>query len=108
VNALPNDKPEDSGDEEETPAPLENGSSAAKKKKKKPKKKKTSGGAGGAAKQTSPPTVAVSKLYPDGTYPLGEIREYTNEYVFLPWQVRVLTTLQKSMESNVGREESAR
>jgi methionyl aminopeptidase len=72
------DKPEDdeSGDEEETPATGANGTAAAKKKKKKPKKKKTGGG---AAKQTSPPTIPVSKFYPSGTYPLGEIREYTGD-----------------------------
>jgi methionyl aminopeptidase len=66
---------EESGDEEETPAPGGNGAGAAKKKKKKSKKKKT----GGAVKQTSPPTVPVSKFYPSGNYPLGEIREYTGD-----------------------------
>lgn len=81
---------EESGDEEETPTPGASGTAApAKKKKKKPKKKKTAAaaaattiGAGGeSVKQTSPPTVPVSKFYPSGTYPLGEIREYTDEYV---------------------------
>jgi methionyl aminopeptidase len=48
----------------------------AKKKKKKPKKKK----AGGPVKQTSPPRTGLSKLFPSGEYPLGEIRDYTDKY----------------------------
>ncbi|PKS09831.1 hypothetical protein jhhlp_004454 [Lomentospora prolificans] len=42
-----------------------------KKKKKKPKKKR--------AVQTDPPSVLVSKLFPDGNYPKGEEVEYVNE-----------------------------
>lgn len=54
-------------------------SDAAKKKKK--KKKKTAAWLqypGG--KQTSPPTVPVSKLYPDGNFPEGEIQEHPGDF----------------------------
>jgi len=54
---------------------------APKKKKKKSKKKKTVGPGASAIKQTEPPTVGLSKLFPSGEYPLGEIREYTDEYL---------------------------
>lgn len=40
-----------------------------KKKKKKPKKKK----------KVEPPRTGLSKVYPDGKYPVGEIQEYKNE-----------------------------
>ena len=40
-----------------------------KKKKKKPKKKK----------KVEPPRTGLSKVYPDGKYPAGEIQEYKNE-----------------------------
>lgn len=57
-----------------------NGDAAPKKKKKKPKKKKKAGAATSAAKaQTSPPRVPVSQLFPDNSYPEGEIVEYKNE-----------------------------
>jgi methionyl aminopeptidase len=42
-----------------------------KKKKKKPKKKK--------ATQSDPPRVGLSKLFPSGAYPVGEICEYKDE-----------------------------
>jgi methionyl aminopeptidase len=45
-----------------------------KKKKKKSKKKK--------AQQSDPPRVGLSKLFPDGKYPEGELQEYKNECVF--------------------------
>ena len=44
-----------------------------KKKKKKPKKKKL--------EQSDPPRVGLSKLFPTGVYPEGEIQPYKNEYV---------------------------
>ena len=47
------------------------GDAKKKKKKKKPKKKK--------AEQSEPPRVGLSKLFPDGIYPEGEIQEYKNE-----------------------------
>lgn len=49
------------------------GEGKKKKKKKKPKKKK--------AQQSEPPRVGLSKLFPDGKYPEGEIQEYKNECV---------------------------
>jgi methionyl aminopeptidase len=42
-----------------------------KKKKKKPKKKKLL--------QSDPPRIGLSKFFPDGHYPVGEIQEYKNE-----------------------------
>ena len=42
-----------------------------KKKKKKPKKKKL--------EQTEPPTIGLSKLFPDGKFPEGELQEYKDE-----------------------------
>lgn len=50
---------------------------AAKSKKKKKKKKGGGGGGGGGCKgQTSPCTIPVSKLFPDGKFPEGEIQEH--------------------------------
>jgi len=70
------------------------GEGAAKKKKKKKKKKKstaatvdangnpvaatTTSGASGLV-QTTPPTIPITKLYPNKVYPLGEVCEYKNE-----------------------------
>lgn len=53
-----------------------------KKKKKKNKKKKKKGkntNGGGAAAQTSPPSKLVSQLFPNNSYPEGEIVEYADE-----------------------------
>ncbi|TFL06818.1 peptidase M24, structural domain-containing protein [Pterulicium gracile] len=47
------------------------GAAKKKKKKKKPKKKK--------AEQSDPPRVGLSKFYPDGVYPEGEIQEYKDD-----------------------------
>ena len=61
---------------------LLNPRTVAKKKKKKNKKKKKKGGAGGAggAKvQSSPPRVLVSELFPNNSYPEGEICEYRDD-----------------------------
>ncbi|KAI0094479.1 peptidase M24A, methionine aminopeptidase [Irpex rosettiformis] len=44
-----------------------------KKKKKKPKKKKV------GLKQTEPPTIGITKLFPDGVYPEGELQEYKDD-----------------------------
>ena len=44
-----------------------------KKKKKKPKKKKL--------EQTDPPRIGISKFFPDGIYPEGEIQPYKDEWV---------------------------
>lgn len=48
------------------------GEGKKKKKKKKPKKKKL--------QQTEPPTIGLSKLFPDGNYPEGELQDYKDEY----------------------------
>ncbi|KLO20070.1 peptidase M24A, methionine aminopeptidase [Schizopora paradoxa] len=50
------------------------GEPTKKKKKKKPKKKKAAG-----VQQSDPPRVGLSKLFPDGVYPEGEIQEYKND-----------------------------
>lgn len=47
------------------------GEAKKKKKKKKPKKKK--------AAQSEPPRIGLTKLFPDGNYPEGELQEYKNE-----------------------------
>lgn len=49
------------------------GEGKKKKKKKKPKKKKL--------EQSDPPRTGLSKFYPDGIYPVGEIQNYKDEYV---------------------------
>uniref|UniRef100_A0A7S0RCS7 Methionine aminopeptidase 2 n=1 Tax=Pyramimonas obovata TaxID=1411642 RepID=A0A7S0RCS7_9CHLO len=63
---------EDGGEDEEEGAEGAGGEGAAKKKKKKKKKK-------GGLKQTEPPTVPVSKLFPGGKFPEGEIQQYTDD-----------------------------
>jgi methionyl aminopeptidase len=59
------------------------GEGKKKKKKKKPKKKK--------AEQSDPPRIGLSKFYPDGVYPEGEIQLYKKEcvlnlYFLLVWK----------------------
>ncbi|KAM3439942.1 hypothetical protein MY4824_002449 [Beauveria thailandica] len=67
---------EDGDDSEDEPAnDADAGTGAAKKKKKrKPRKKKKN-----PTSQTEPPTVKLSQLFPNGTYPKGEEVEYTDE-----------------------------
>jgi methionyl aminopeptidase len=50
------------------------GDAKKKKKKKKPKKKKT--------EQSDPPRVGLTKLFPNGQFPTGEICEYKDEWVY--------------------------
>lgn len=72
--------PGDSDDDEADEGGEGAGDGAAKKKKKrKPRKKKKAGAAKG---QTSPPTIEVSKLFPNKTYPVGEEVEYQNDNAF--------------------------
>lgn len=52
------------------------GDAKKKKKKKKPKKKVNKVGV-----QSDPPRVGLSKLFPNGVYPEGEIQEYQDECV---------------------------
>lgn len=49
------------------------GEGKKKKKKKKPKKKKL--------EQSDPPRIGLSKFFPDGIYPEGEIQPYKDECV---------------------------
>ncbi|KAH8099810.1 methionine aminopeptidase 2-like protein [Cristinia sonorae] len=65
-----NDDIEEDGVANDAPA---NGEAKKKKKKKKPKKKKT------ALTQSEPPRVGLSKLFPDGNFPEGELQEYKDD-----------------------------
>ncbi|KAJ3179833.1 Methionine aminopeptidase 2B [Geranomyces variabilis] len=84
---------DDSDNEEEVAADGGADPTAAKKKKKKkPKKKKKAAGAAGeggvaaaaagSLKQTSPPTIPVSKLFPNGSYPEGQLEEYRDDNAY--------------------------
>ncbi|KAH7096127.1 methionine aminopeptidase 2-like protein [Auriculariales sp. MPI-PUGE-AT-0066] len=52
---------------------------AAKKKKKKKKGKKKTGAGGPAVQQSDPPRIGLTKLYPNGVFPEGEIVEYKDD-----------------------------
>lgn len=74
----------DDGDE-----PKENGATdgaAKKKKKRKPRKKKKAGAStangGGAKAQSGPPRITVSQLFPNNTYPEGELVDYPNDNAY--------------------------
>ncbi|KAL1757352.1 methionine aminopeptidase 2-like protein [Schizophyllum commune] len=68
---------EDSGDESAPEASAAGGEATKKKKKKKkPKKKKK------AAEQSEPPRVGLSKLFPNGIYPEGEIQPYKDDNAY--------------------------
>lgn len=73
------DSDDDEADEGEGAAAPGEGA-AKKKKKRKPRKKKKAGG--GAAAQSSPPRTEVSKLFPNGSYPVGEEVEYLNDNAY--------------------------
>ncbi|KAJ9102644.1 hypothetical protein QFC19_004753 [Naganishia cerealis] len=64
---------EDEDDDEEDENPQAGGAGEGKKKKKKKKSKKKK------VVQTAPPRVAVSKLFKNGVYPVGEEQEYKND-----------------------------
>ncbi|CDO73087.1 hypothetical protein BN946_scf185007.g141 [Trametes cinnabarina] len=71
------DPEEEVDDVEEDGAPEGQGAGGEgkkKKKKKKPKKKKL--------EQTEPPTVGLSKLFPDGKYPEGELQDYKDDNAY--------------------------
>ncbi|KAF2740617.1 methionine aminopeptidase 2-like protein [Polyplosphaeria fusca] len=73
---------EDSDDDnEEAEGGLDAGGEGAakKKKKRKPRKKKKGGAGGGPKVQTSPPRVPVHELFPNDSYPEGQIEEYRDE-----------------------------
>ncbi|KAI0800730.1 peptidase M24A methionine aminopeptidase [Fomes fomentarius] len=67
---------EENGEEEGTPEAqgVAGGEDKKKKKKKRTKKKKV--------EQTEPPTIGLSKLFPDGKYPEGELQEYKNDNAY--------------------------
>ncbi|KFA74792.1 hypothetical protein S40288_06621 [Stachybotrys chartarum IBT 40288] len=65
---------DDSDDDAGAANGAEAGGAAKKKKKRKPKKKKKN-----PTSQTEPPTVPVSQLFPDKTYPAGEEVEYRDD-----------------------------
>ncbi|KAF8481333.1 methionine aminopeptidase 2-like protein [Russula ochroleuca] len=70
---LDDDNDVDDSDEEGAPeTAAADGEVKKKKKKKKPKKKKK-------VEQGDPPRTGLSKVYPDGKYPVGEIKEYKND-----------------------------
>ncbi|EPQ30507.1 uncharacterized protein PFL1_02033 [Pseudozyma flocculosa PF-1] len=75
-NAAAADSDADDDDDE----PAANGGEGAATKSKKKKKKNKSGAAKRKAKaagtQTEPPTIGVTKLFPSGVFPVGEIQEY--------------------------------
>ncbi|KAJ2820823.1 Methionine aminopeptidase 2 [Coemansia sp. 'formosensis'] len=68
---------DDEEEEEEEGA----GEKTQKKKKKKNKKKKKKAGLG-AAGQTSPPSIPVSRLFPNNTYPEGQICDYADDNLY--------------------------
>lgn len=64
---------EHSGDDDEHEATEEGAGGEGKKKKKKKKSKKKK------IHQSEPPRIGLSKLFPDGNYPEGELQEYKND-----------------------------
>ncbi|KII93622.1 hypothetical protein PLICRDRAFT_35851 [Plicaturopsis crispa FD-325 SS-3] len=64
----------DDAEEDAVDASGATGDAKKKKKKKKPKKKK--------AEQSDPPRIGLSKFFPDGIYPEGEIQEYKDDNVW--------------------------
>ncbi|KAJ3041127.1 Methionine aminopeptidase 2 [Rhizophlyctis rosea] len=87
-----NGAPEKEEDSEEEENGAEGGDEVAKKKKKKKKSKKKTGGAAGggastgtekaATQQTEPPSIPVSKFFPNGIFPEGELQEYKNDNTY--------------------------
>jgi len=81
-----NESDDDDADEEGTPNTAAGEGAAKKKKKRKPRKKKKAAGSGaiggGARAQTGPPTVKVSDLFPNDTYPVGEEVDYRDDNAY--------------------------
>lgn len=95
----------DDGEEEgvpETPG-TSGGEAKKKKKKKKPKKKKA------ALTQSDPPRIGLSKFFPDGHYPEGEIQEYTDDNAYRTtseekrYEERILQEDQNSTYESIRR-----
>ncbi|EGP82902.1 unnamed protein product [Zymoseptoria tritici ST99CH_1E4] len=77
------DSDEDDADEGQQDGATEG--AAKKKKKRKPRKKKKAGtgvSGGGAKAQKEPPTVKVSDLFPNNSYPVGEEVDYKNDNAY--------------------------
>jgi len=72
----------DDDKDEENEGPAEGGVAGAEKKKKKRKPKKKKKGTAGAKAQTSPPRVPLSQLFPNDSYPEGEIVEYSGDNAY--------------------------
>ncbi|KAJ2745121.1 Methionine aminopeptidase 2 [Coemansia sp. BCRC 34301] len=72
------DKDSDEDDGEEDGVEAEAAQKKKKKNKKKNKKKKKAAGLG-AAGQTSPPSIPVSQLFPNNSYPVGQICDYVDD-----------------------------
>eukprot|EP00002_Diphylleia_rotans_P013874 TRINITY_DN26_c0_g1_i1.p1 TRINITY_DN26_c0_g1~~TRINITY_DN26_c0_g1_i1.p1 ORF type:complete len:491 (-),score=134.25 TRINITY_DN26_c0_g1_i1:236-1708(-) len=74
---------EDGDDEDGEKGDAAGSASAAKKKKKRNKKKAPSAtsaaSVGPAMQQTNPPTIPITKLFPNGAFPKGEIQEYKED-----------------------------
>ena len=51
--------------------------------------------------QTDPPTVAISDLFPDGNFPLGEVWNYTDEYVKTPVNVPEIYAIRLLLTSGI-------
>jgi len=66
-------EPEENEEDIDDSAPAAGGEGAKKKKKKKKPKKKAK------ATQSDPPRVGLSKFFPDGNYPVGEVCEYKDD-----------------------------
>ncbi|TFK26643.1 peptidase M24A, methionine aminopeptidase [Coprinopsis marcescibilis] len=63
-------------EDDDVDGPAGEGENKKKKKKKKPKKKS------GKPTQSDPPRVGLSKFFPDGNYPVGEIHEYKDDNAY--------------------------
>ncbi|TFY83519.1 hypothetical protein EWM64_g501 [Hericium alpestre] len=88
---LPADDADDDGEDEVADVPNGHaGEAKKKKKKKKPKKKRL--------EQSEPPRVGLTKLFPDGQYPVGEIQEYKDDNVYRTTSAEKRATEQAAME----------
>ncbi|KAI0756249.1 peptidase M24A methionine aminopeptidase [Daedaleopsis nitida] len=67
---------EEDGEDDGVPETQGAGGEGGKKKKKKKKTKKKK------LEQTEPPTIGITKFFPDGKYPEGELQEYKNDNAY--------------------------
>lgn len=73
------DGSDDEDEAEDANATPADGAAKKKKKKKNKKKKKGNGAAGPVNGQSEPPRVGITKLFPSGTYPEGELQNYKDD-----------------------------